>query len=148
MALVVVGMAHANDLINPAELIFWRGAFGPWRQIHVKDGQVDCLSVSGHSWDSVRQTFPSDKEWHKFRKGLDRLNVWSWQDAYVNSLVLQGFRIFDGESWSLTIKYSDKSLESSGANAFPGNDGVSSDESTDEFESFFRSLHTLLPLCR
>jgi hypothetical protein len=57
---------------------------------------------------------PSQEEWIKFWQEIDELNVWDWEEKY-----LPEEKIMDGTSWSINLKYREKSVESSGSNAYP-----------------------------
>ena len=61
---------------------------------------------------------PSVKQWHTFRRTLDRLNVWCWREHYPNP-----HGVCDGTSWSVEIVYTDKAITSGGTNRFPDRNG-------------------------
>jgi hypothetical protein len=50
---------------------------------------------------------PSAKQWQNFRRTLDRLNVWCWQEEYPNPP-----GVCDGTNWSVEIAYTDKAIVS------------------------------------
>lgn len=55
----------------------------------------------------------SNDQWISFRNTLEEINIWSWDESYLNP------DIVDGTSWNVQIKYNDKSIESGGSNATP-----------------------------
>jgi hypothetical protein len=65
----------------------------------------------------VREQFQvTARKWAIFRKRLDAINVWCWHADYPNPGVC------DGTGWSLSIRYPDKILRSSGDNNYPAED--------------------------
>jgi hypothetical protein len=56
---------------------------------------------------------PSPEAWARFRLGLDRIGAWRWERDYRNVMVV------DGGCWSLSVRWGEQSIESSGDNACP-----------------------------
>ncbi len=79
---------------------------------------------------------PSEEAWRDFRQTLDRIGVWKWQKKYVNP------QIVDGSGWRFRIEYSDRRLDSSGINEYPGPDG-SPAGSTEQGLTFVALRHAL-----
>ena len=55
----------------------------------------------------------SEERWSRFREALDDARVWTWDEAYIDSNVL------DESTWQLEVVYPDRSLNSHGSNATP-----------------------------
>jgi hypothetical protein len=56
---------------------------------------------------------PTEEQWAAFLEALDSLRVWSWDERYQSSTML------DGTSWKVEITWEDKTIRSSGSNSFP-----------------------------
>jgi hypothetical protein len=56
---------------------------------------------------------PSPDEWTRFRRALDDIGVWEWEDSYSD------LGVMDGTNWSFTARYGDRRVESKGTNAYP-----------------------------
>jgi hypothetical protein len=65
-------------------------------------------------WKYVQPTkiTPTDAQWKDFRQALDRQRVWRWEKSYHVYLM-------DGWGWGLKVQYSDRQVESEGANKAP-----------------------------
>src|SRR6266567_856540 len=57
---------------------------------------------------------PTREQWREFRSALDDIGVWTWHESYMPTEP-----IFDGTSWSLSVRYEDRSLVTGGSNAYP-----------------------------
>jgi hypothetical protein len=90
-----------------------------------------------------RQIKPSAKQWQAFRKTLDRLNVWCWQNYYPSPPDFGG-----STSWRLEIAYADKAIKTGGDNSFPLRNGKPSyvfDTNKDAtFAKFYRAVAALV----
>jgi hypothetical protein len=56
---------------------------------------------------------PSRDEWAAFRRALDDIGVWRWNDSYRDLAVM------DGTNWTFAVRFSDRRVESKGSNAYP-----------------------------
>jgi hypothetical protein len=65
--------------------------------------------------------------------------VWCWRTEYPNPGVC------DGTGWSLSIRYSDKKIQSSGDNNYPAEDGSPTDEFVEStpFERLLAAIREL-----
>jgi hypothetical protein len=99
------------------------GHFGPSYSVALEKG---CLTYSHRRsggteppspWEPSKEIKPSAKQGQTFRRALDRLNVWCWQEDYLDPGVC------DGTNWSVEIAYTDKAIVSGGSNCFPGRNG-------------------------
>ncbi len=63
--------------------------------------------------DKEKAYTPSREKWGNFWLKLNELNIWNWENEYVDKNIL------DGETWSLTIIYQENELNSTGTNAYP-----------------------------
>lgn len=93
----------------------------------------------GYKLSSVETIVPSEAEWQAFFSKIDKLDVWSWVERYETPVV-------DGTSWSVEIVTVDRTIKSSGSNAYPGKKpGSHSDfESTPTFDKFLRTVEKLI----
>ncbi|MCX6925692.1 MAG: hypothetical protein NT154_21145 [Verrucomicrobia bacterium] len=80
---------------------------------------------------------PSVLEWRRFWAALRIAGVWRWAPSY------EAEDITVGRFWSLKLCHAGRSVESRGANAFPGADGPDFPETC----SFAKFLHALCQLC-
>ena len=83
-------------------------------------------TFTGSRGTTTNEVLLSKSEWVAFRKELDDLNVWSWNDEYRDP------EICDGTVWDFEIIYSDKSLKSRGSNKYP-----------DGFDKLIRAIQNL-----
>lgn len=113
----------------PLELMIGIGGFfGPCYQIELVGADVEyTFNAKNRSSKKepriVREQLKiTARKWAIFRKRLDAINVWRWRADYPNPGVC------DGTSWSLSIRYSDKTARSSGDNNYPAQDGRPADD--------------------
>lgn len=99
--------------------------------------QPDGTVLYQHSSDGIRPLANNPKEngievseeqWQKFRKALDRADIWTWNKYYDSS-------ICDGTQWEVTIEYKDASVHSGGSNNYPPEQ---------EFEQYRAAVNALL----
>ena len=57
---------------------------------------------------------PSVKDWGRFKKEVDRIGVWQWDERYETPAL-------DGTSWRVHIEWGQEKIDSSGSNCYPGN---------------------------
>lgn len=117
------------NLAMPVSLEISIGGFGgPNYQLTMAD---DVLEYRG--WDCSTEPVqewivPTVARWTAFRRKLDKMDVWRWRKHYESELM-----ILDGTQWNLELGYPDRSVQSSGSNAYPEN-----------FESFLRAVRALI----
>jgi hypothetical protein len=73
------------------------------------------------------QIVPSRTTWTSFATVLEEIDIFSWAAGYNDPSVR------DGTYWHLALTWNDRTVEASGANAFPA-----------EFERFCAGVRTLL----
>ena len=84
---------------------------------------------------SKTRTFrPSGENWLLFWKKINDLGVWGWEENYHNPCL-------DGTCWSLSIEHEDKSISSTGGNAYPGVKGTSYGK---VFPNFLQAIENLV----
>ena len=81
---------------------------------------------------------PSEEEWKKFWDKMDKIGIWNWIKSYYPKDV----EVLDGTHWTLKIELGDKKFESSGSNAYPG-DNIGEIIDLDESKSFKKFLNAL-----
>ena len=81
---------------------------------------------------------PSEGEWKKFWDKMDKIGIWNWIKSYYPKDV----EVLDGTHWTLKIELGDKKFESSGSNAYPG-DNIGEIIDLDESKSFKKFLNAL-----
>jgi hypothetical protein len=87
----------------------WKGATYQVRL--ASDGTLEYSDIPSHG-NPVRIKVSADR-WKAFRRHLDAAKIWSWRPEYID------MAIADGKGWSLQIAYPDRSIRSSGSNAYP-----------------------------
>jgi opacity protein-like surface antigen len=84
---------------------------------------------------------PSPEAWSHFRKRLDRLGIWKWKKNYAN------WGVKDGTQWRVLLGYKDRTLDSSGSNAYPMPGGGTSKnwaEQSQHFKTFLKDVEDLI----
>ncbi len=56
---------------------------------------------------------PTEKDWINFRKYIEKIDIWSWEELY------DIYAAEDEFSWELNLEYEDKSIISDGINMAP-----------------------------
>jgi hypothetical protein len=120
---VKINGKHAMKLLPKRLYIGIGGYFGSCYSVHLEKGHLTYThQKEGTRFPETRESVsekiqPTQKRWQAFRAALDRLNVWCWQEHYLDPGVC------DGTQWSLKIAYPDKAVISGGSNSFPGRNG-------------------------
>jgi hypothetical protein len=128
------------------------GYFGPCYEVAFKKGRLTYTYLTSRDLSSQElelgpqpqreEMQPSAKQWETFRRSLDRLNVWCWQENYLDPGVC------DGTNWSVEIAYPDKATISHGSNCYPGHKGEPLDMGTEmndrTFAKFCRAVARLI----
>ncbi len=89
------------------------GHFGPSYNIDLDGGFIRYVASEDGRERETRKISPGTSGWDRFRTELEEIDVWSWQPSYSESSIL------DGTSWFLVIEWPDRSLRTSGSNAYP-----------------------------
>ena len=64
---------------------------------------------------------PSEAQWRRFWRTMERIDVWGWGSRYEPAERLEpAEQIRDGTHWSLTLSCDDRSVQSSGDSRGPG----------------------------
>jgi hypothetical protein len=95
------------------------------------NGETLTYTASGRGQTDIRHSTitPTDAAWGEFRKTLDELKVWQWQNDYPRGGVV------DGTQWLFEIAYNDRTLKSHGDNNYP--DAAGKPTGTPEFTPLF-----------
>lgn len=107
------------------------GYFGVSYNIHLaRQGQMiyERCSRSEMTQEAPQTYEPSDSDWRGFRATLDAIAAWDWKLSYFEPAC-------DGTNWSVDIVYDDRTLRSSGSNAYPP---------TEEFDAFCKAVSRLV----
>jgi hypothetical protein len=132
LLLVATSARPAGEtLALPTRFVARIGGFlGSSYSVELKDGTL-VYTASDRGQTNVRHTTitPTDAAWREFRKTLDELKVWQWQNDYPRSGVV------DGTQWLFEIAYSDRTLKSQGDNNYP--DAAGKPTGKPEFTPFF-----------
>ena len=81
------------------------GYFGPCYEVKLEKGRLtytylpsrdSCSQEPEPQREEIRR---SAEQWQNFRRTLNRLNVWRWQDDYLNSAM-----VCDGLRWSRLVR--------------------------------------------
>jgi hypothetical protein len=115
MSLLIVGeIAVAQEPTRlQASIDNWGGRS---YSVQLSNGKVLYSERSGADSPQITTVTPSIEQWRAFRRALDTIPVWSWHAEYITD-------VFDGTGWSLSVKYSDRSLVSEGGNCYPRANG-------------------------
>jgi len=95
---------------------------------------------TGYS-DDKESIVPTEEDWAKFWKKLDKINAWDWTKDYV----IPEYTYLDGNRWSIRIQLRDKKIECSGSNAYPGKNGEIVEHKM-IFRRFFMAINKLLDI--
>ena len=72
---------------------------------------------------------------------MDKIGLWNWQESYIP----QNMIVLDGYHWNLRIELGDNIIESSGSNAYPGED-IGEIVDMDKSKSFKQLLNAVKKL--
>jgi hypothetical protein len=82
--------------------------------VELRDGRLVYEDATTKATPEPVMITPSPERWRAFRRALDEIGVWAWHDSYMPNEP-----VFDGTSRSLSLRYSDRSLVTSGGNCYP-----------------------------
>lgn len=144
LALLIALPATSAEL-RPKALEFSMRGMGHGPSLSFKRGQLYCEVRTSTGTRKSRLPAPTNAAWSAFRADLDRLMVWSWHEYYSADPLAE----FDGNRWSLRVRYADTAMASDGANAYPLFDGGRSQESEPSraFESLLSAIRRIAPDC-
>lgn len=118
------------------------GILGPVYSIRIKGNDLLYRVHEDENNDDYSETAinPADEDWQAFKKALDDIGVWHWQEEYPNT----GHT--DGTQWFLEIEWDDRKIKSFGDNNFPIADGDPENDSdiSPTFESFLGAVRKLI----
>src|SRR4051812_16176364 len=128
--------------IVPTHFVARIGGFlGSSYSVELK-GETLAYTASDRGQTNVRHTTitPPDAAWREFRKTLDELKVWQWQNDYPRGGVV------DGTQWLFEIAYSDRTLKSRGDNNYPDAAGkpTGKPEFTPVFNRYLEAIKKLI----
>ena len=104
---------------------------GPYYDVTLTNGELiyNCHDGDGPTLQPDGGLItPTEEAWAEFHSALDRAQAWQWQPRYEPDEL-----IVDGTSWSVEIRWGDRTVKSQGSNAAP-----------DSFDDFLRALRTLI----
>ena len=108
--------------------------------IKIENGKIVFAFDSFPSGYSDNCIIPSEEEWLKFWDKMDKIGIWKWIEDYY----CQDLMVLDGSSWNLKIELGDKIVESSGSNAYLGENIKESDPNQSKsFKKFLNALRSL-----
>src|SRR5436190_21477839 len=102
---------------KPSELsLVVSNSFDYGYKLELRNGDLYYYAVlpNPKGWDAAQpvKITPTEDQWKDLRRSLDRCSAWRWKKDY-NVLMM------DGWAWKLDLQYSDRRLESEGANNGP-----------------------------
>ena len=118
------------------------GAYlGPFNYFSLKLEDGKFLHPS-EFFDS-NEIIPSEEEWKDFWIKMDQISIWNWLEHYYP----QNIQVLDGYYWNLKIQLGNNKIESSGSNAYPGDNGEIVDMAmTIPFKMFLDAIENLTGL--
>ena len=131
----------SNELIPKVFEFRYEGSVDPYSfKIKIENGKILFALDSFPSGYFDNYIIPSEEEWKKFWDKLDKLRIWKWVENYD----YPDFVVLDGTSWDLKIELGDKTLKSSGSDAYPGEniEEIVPDQS-ESFKKFLNALRSL-----
>ena len=102
----------------PEVLQFVQGGYlNGGRALELVDGVLRWTPQEG-AWGHAPFCLPGEvrpdaEAWGRFRAAIDDLNVWGWETRYEDP------RILDGSYWRLLVNWAGRTIDASGANAYP-----------------------------
>lgn len=97
---------------QPDRFRMYIGGFPPSCTVEWKTDRL-VFSSGVFDQETIAEIIPSEAEWRKFWRALDRIGVWSWKQDYGSSGAL------DGTCWEVEIEANGRHVRSKGANTFP-----------------------------
>jgi hypothetical protein len=122
--LLIAALAAATSYVAFAQAPsrFWAvidNFGGHTYRVELSDGRLVYSDATPKSTAAPVTVAPSPKQWREFRRALDAIGVWAWHDSYMPNEP-----VFDGTSWSLSLRYPDRSLVTGGGNCYPDAQGA------------------------
>jgi len=109
--------------------------------VDLRDGKLVYSDTTSKSVAQPITITPSPDQWREFRRALDAIGVWTWHERYMPNEV-----VFNGTSWSLSLRYPDRSLVTGGGNCYPDAHGAPTGVAlrTPAFRQFEAAVEALL----
>lgn len=101
----------------PTSLDIGVGGFGNGMRVWLDEGgllRYEYFGFGASQPESSVVIAPDPAAWDKFRRELDRLDVWNWNPHYEPPGI-----ILDGTSWGIEVSWNGDEARSGGSNAFP-----------------------------
>jgi hypothetical protein len=111
-----------ND-VRPRALEVYVGNFGGLSYGVWWDGSrlVYESFLSGYEERRQLVVSPSEAQWRRFWRTIDRIDVWGWDSRYEPGVRFEPpEQVRDGTHWSLTLSHADRNVQSSGDSRGPG----------------------------
>ena len=114
----------------------WGGYFGGYTTYEWRRGVLRICSTLNS--DEAVEVTPTPARWIAFSKEVEACGVWKWKKQYWTETL-------DGAEWSLRLSIGNRTIKSSGMNAYPNYDGSSNDDPnvTEAFAKFRRAVARL-----
>jgi hypothetical protein len=132
-----VALAQAPSRFSASIDNFGRHTF----TVELRDGKVVYSDATPTSVAQPITITPSREQWREFRRALDGIGVWAWHERYMPNEP-----VFDGTSWSLSLRYPDRSVVTGGGNCYPDARGAPTGVAlrTPAFRQFEAAVEALL----
>ena len=140
--LMTKAIDKSNEIIPKVFEFRYGGSIDPYSfNIKIENGRIVFAFDSFPSGYSDNYIIPSEEEWKKFWDEMDKIRIWKWIDDYT---LEDDLYTLDGSSWNLKIELEDIKVESSGSNAYPGENIKESDPNQSKsFKKFLNALKSL-----
>ena len=130
---------------SPQQFFFYIGGYpGPFYTITKKgralvyswEGRGDSDELTGE----IIECYPTRAQWLEFWTDVGSIDIWSWDEEYVEPGVL------DGTQWKLELKFDGKILKCTGSNKYPGQDRRKDRLGlyTETFKALLRAIRKLI----
>lgn len=115
------------------------GFLGPKYTVEFRDGFIYYSAETSGKIKSAKIK-PSSKNWKIFRRTLDEIGIWHWQNNYGND------EVSDGTQWRVEIRYHDRSITAKGSNNYPKEGGTPNNDShsTKTFDNYCKAIRDLI----
>lgn len=121
-----------NDMIE----FSYGGYFGGYKTIRYLNGTV-TLSKSLTPNDEHTKDVP-EKRLEAFWQAIEDIEVWDWEDKYVDPDIL------DGAQWSLKLVHGEREKKIYGSNMFPPNISITDNRKNDPFHQLCQAVNKLV----
>jgi hypothetical protein len=111
-----------NDVRPRALEVYVRNCGGPSYGVWWDGSRLVYESfLSGYEERRQLVVSPSEAQWLRFWRTMDRIDVWGWDSRYEPGARFEPpEQVRDGTHWSLTLSRADRSVQSSGDSRGPG----------------------------